>query len=152
MYVAAYETFLFFSCYMALSGESLESLVKPELREAFEANKAHWFPRTDTSEHRAYDKGTPGLFKEEWQGDGIIGLASKTYYCYGAKEKFSCKGVSKGLTQSIRTNISTSSSLSARAVVLIVALAPSIIPCTRTIKCATAFLTFTQNVKSWVMV
>ena len=33
MYVAAYETFLFFSCYMALSGESLESLVKPELRE-----------------------------------------------------------------------------------------------------------------------
>ena len=44
------------SAYMALSGESLESLVKPDLREAFEANKAHWFPRTDTSEHRAYDK------------------------------------------------------------------------------------------------
>ena len=67
------------------------------MREAFEANKAHWFPRTDTSEHRAYDKRTPGLFKEEWQGDGIIGLCSKTYYCFGAKDKFSCKGVSKGL-------------------------------------------------------
>ena len=44
------------SAYMALSGESLESLVKPELREAFEANKAHWFPRTDRSENRVYDK------------------------------------------------------------------------------------------------
>ena len=85
------------SAYMAHSGESLESLVKPELREAFEANKAHWFPRTDTSELRAYDKRTPGLFKEEWQGDGSIGLCSKTYYCFGAKDKLSCKGVSKGL-------------------------------------------------------
>ena len=85
------------SAYMALSGESLESLVKPELREAFEANKAHWFPRTDRSENRVYDKWTPGLFKEEWQGDSIIGLCSKTYYCFGAKDKLSCKGVSKGL-------------------------------------------------------
>ena len=85
------------SAYMALSGESVESLVKPELREAFEADKANWFPRTDTPEHRAYDKRKPGLFKEEWQGDGIIGLCSKTYYCFGAKDKFSCKGVSKGL-------------------------------------------------------
>ena len=85
------------SAYMALSGESVESLVKPELREAFEADKANWFPRTDTPEHRAYDKRKPGLFKEEWKGDGIIGLCSKTYYCFGAKDKFSCKGVSKGL-------------------------------------------------------
>ena len=87
------------SAYMALSGESLESLVKPELREAFEANhlRAHWFLQTDTVEHRAYDKRTPGLFKEEWQGNGIIGLCSKTYYFFGAKDKFRCKGVSKGL-------------------------------------------------------
>ena len=35
------------------------------------------------------------LFKEEWAGDGIIGLSSKTYYRFGGKDKFSCKGVNK---------------------------------------------------------
>ena len=55
----------------------------------------NWFPRTDTPEHEAYDKRIPGLFKEEWSGEGIIGLSSKTYYCLGAKDKFSCKGVNK---------------------------------------------------------
>ncbi len=31
----------------------------------------------------------------EWVGDGIIGLCSKTYYCFGASDKMSCKGISK---------------------------------------------------------
>ncbi|CAH3152231.1 unnamed protein product, partial [Porites lobata] len=35
------------------------------------------------------------LFKVEWEGQGIVGLCSKTYYCFGAKDKFSCKGVNK---------------------------------------------------------
>ena len=35
------------------------------------------------------------LFKEKWVGDGIIGLSSKTYYCFGGYDKFSCKGVNK---------------------------------------------------------
>ena len=83
------------SAYIAIAGQSVESLVKSELREEFEADKANWFPRTDTPEHRAYEKRTPGLFKEEWSGAGIIGLSSKTYYCFGAYDKFSCKGVNK---------------------------------------------------------
>ena len=44
---------------------------------------------------RISDKRTPGLFKAEWEGQGIIGLCSKTYYCFGANDKFSCKGVNK---------------------------------------------------------
>ena len=83
------------SAYIAISGDNLESLVKPELREQFEREKHNWFPRTDTPEHKAYDKRTPGLFKEEWSGDGIVGLSSKTYYCFGTSGKFSCKGVNK---------------------------------------------------------
>ena len=35
------------------------------------------------------------LFKEEWAGDGIIGLSSKTYYRFGRKDKFNFKGVNK---------------------------------------------------------
>ena len=83
------------SAYIAIAGPSVDSLVKPELREEFEADKANWFPRTDTPEHKAYDKRTPGLFKEDWSGAGIIGLSSKTYYCFGDYDKFSCKGVNK---------------------------------------------------------
>ena len=83
------------SAYIAISGESVENLVKPELKTEFEATKCNWFPRIDAPEHKAYDKRTPGLFKVEWEGQGIMGLCSKTYYCCGAKDKFSCKEVNK---------------------------------------------------------
>ena len=84
------------SLYMAIAGESVEELVKVELREEFETVKSSWFPRTDTKEHAAYDKRTPGLFKVEWRGDGFVGLNSKTYYCWGQDgDKYSCKGVNK---------------------------------------------------------
>ena len=52
------------SAYMALSGESVASLVKPELRADFKADKNNWFPRTDTPANKAYDKRKPGLLKE----------------------------------------------------------------------------------------
>ena len=83
------------SAYFALSGSSIESLVKPELRERFEVEKFNWLPRTDTEEHKRYDKRTPGLFKLEWEGEGIVALCSKTWYGFGAKDKFSCKGANK---------------------------------------------------------
>ena len=83
------------SAYIAISGESLDDLVKPHLREQYTQEKSNWFPRSDTPENTAYDKRTPGLFKVEWEGDGIIALCSKTYYCFGEKNKFSSKGISK---------------------------------------------------------
>ncbi len=45
---------------MALSGDSLDALVKPGMEEEWEDVKKSWFPRTDTAENRAYDKRTPG--------------------------------------------------------------------------------------------
>ena len=36
------------SAYIAISGESVESLVKPEVRAEFDQDKCNWFPRTDT--------------------------------------------------------------------------------------------------------
>ena len=56
------------SAYIAIAGPSVDSLVKPELRAEFQKDKFNWFPRTDTPENKAYDKRTPGLFKEEWSG------------------------------------------------------------------------------------
>ena len=37
----------------------------------------------------------PGLLKVVWEGQDIIGLFSKTHYCFGAEDKFSCKAVNK---------------------------------------------------------
>ena len=46
---------------MALSGDSLDDIIKPELRDEWVNEKQKWFPRTDTKEHIAYDKRTPGV-------------------------------------------------------------------------------------------
>ena len=54
-----------------------------------------WFSRSDTPEHAAFDERTPGQFKEEYSGDGIVALYSKTYYCFGHSDKFSCQVVNK---------------------------------------------------------
>ena len=83
------------SAYLAISGESIENLLIPELRSEFEQDKSNWLPRSDKPEHKAYEKRTPGLFKVEWEGDGIASLCSKTYYCWGSKDQYSCKGVNK---------------------------------------------------------
>ena len=76
------------SAYMALSGPSLVSVVKPHMCDAYQRALTgscrddldpEWFPRTCCSKHAKYDKRTPGLFKVEYEGDVMIGLCSKTY-------------------------------------------------------------------------
>ena len=84
------------SAYMALAEKNFDELVKPELQEEYEKDKHNWFPRTDTEENIAFDKRKPGLFKVEFEGDGIVALCSKSYFCWSDKKnKFSCKGVNK---------------------------------------------------------
>ncbi|XP_066278985.1 uncharacterized protein [Branchiostoma lanceolatum] len=87
------------SAYIAISADRFEDVIKPNMLDEYKKEKHLWFPRTDTQQNAAFDKRKPGLFKEEWSGDGIVGLCSKTYYCFGGDEndedKFSCKGVSK---------------------------------------------------------
>jgi hypothetical protein len=86
------------SCYMALSGE-FNNLIKPKLRDEFEKEKDKWFPRSDTQEHIQYDKRKPGLFKIEYEGEGMVALSSKTYHCWNDCSadgmKTSCKGIQK---------------------------------------------------------
>ena len=57
--------------------------------------KCDWFPRTDTTEHAKYDKRTPGLFKVEREGSGIISLCRRRIIFFGVRKINSCKGVSK---------------------------------------------------------
>ena len=105
------------SAYIALAGESIDDLVVD--RENYFRHRSEWLPAECCDEHhkdyvnarisghpwtptepcclarQMFDKRTPGLFKVEWRGDGFVGLCSKTYFCFGANDKFSTKGLSK---------------------------------------------------------
>ena len=113
------------SFYFALGSDSLELAVKPEKKVEFLQNYKFWFPSPCCDEHydkwfqmslekkdfRAtrdqccverenYEKFTPGLFKLEYKGHGIIALGSKTYLCFGGAAygynedpKIRCKGL-----------------------------------------------------------
>ena len=87
------------SLYLALSTDSIDDAIKPGMENSFADTKNEFFPRSGTSEIAAFDSRTPGLFKVEWQGDGFVGLAAKTYYCFAdkGKDKYSSKGVNKKL-------------------------------------------------------
>ncbi|KAK3098713.1 hypothetical protein FSP39_022331 [Pinctada imbricata] len=81
------------SAYMAISGETIKSIIKPEMTAKYlhglqgfchvndieSDNGYHWFPRECCPLHQKRDTRTPGLFKVEYEGDEIIGLCSKTY-------------------------------------------------------------------------
>ncbi len=107
------------SAYLALSGESIDEVVKPEMRKQFYEEWDRWFPAEACAEHKTefvttkvegkewqpkeccvkqktYDRRTPGLFKIEWQGKGMIALCSKCYFGWGEKgDKRSTKGLRK---------------------------------------------------------
>ena len=107
------------SAYIALAGDSIDDLVSAEHREHYFKHRSEWLPAECCDEHKkeyvntrlagrswtatescclarkAFDKRTPGLFKVEWGGNGFIGLCSKTYYCFGASDKCTTKGLNK---------------------------------------------------------
>ena len=85
--------------YLGIADQNVEDLIKEELREKFEKDKANWFVTPSALQ----GKRTPGLFKVEFKGDKIIGLCSKSYCteCFASESnprevKFSMKRVNKG--------------------------------------------------------
>ena len=107
------------SSYFSLSTKTIDEAIRPELRREYFETYHHWFPSKSCERHRQefiecgisntpfhqqqcckdetlFHKRTPGLFKTEFQGLGIVALCSKTYICFGEKEsKLSCKGLQK---------------------------------------------------------
>lgn len=107
------------SGYMSLSAP-LEKIIRPELCLEYFQNYGSWLPKLFCQQHKdafiktrmqskeskmekcceaqlKFDKNSPGLFKTEFVGDGIIALNSKTYFCWGSigQTKLSSNGLSK---------------------------------------------------------
>ena len=81
------------SFYLAMNGDSLDDIVKPGMRQAYETDKKNWLPTEKFSER------TPGLFKPEFVGTRGVWLTAKCYLVQDqnkiGKNKYSCKSVSK---------------------------------------------------------
>ena len=74
-----------------MSGDSLDEIVRPEMKQVYEADKKDWLAADKFSER------TTGLFKPEFVDTRGVQLTGKCYLVQNeAKEKkYSCKGVSK---------------------------------------------------------
>jgi len=106
------------SAYFAMSGD-FEDLVIPQKRHQFFDEYDKWFVPEFCDTHKTqfveckvnfgawkmsncckesfnFHRRTPGLFKQEFRGKGIIALNSKTYFCFGDEgNKLSTKGIMK---------------------------------------------------------
>ena len=78
--------------YLAMSDDSLDEIVRPEMKQAYEAYKKNWLA-TDK-----YSERTLGLFKLEFVGTKDVWLTAKFYLVQTEplnENKYSCKGVSQ---------------------------------------------------------
>ena len=80
------------SFYLAMSGDSLDEILKPEMKQAYEAGKKN---SRATDEFR---ERTPGLFNPEFVGLRGVWFTAKCCLVQNEalnENKYSCKGVSK---------------------------------------------------------
>ena len=74
-----------YDCIQSAKKQDWEALGQQDSNDFFQADAVQIFsPRTCCSKHKKHDKLEPGLFKEEFRCTEMIGLCSKTYYCYDA--------------------------------------------------------------------
>ena len=108
------------SLYIALARETLDECVKPELKAEWDQVKWKFLSSEDNETMvdfngysitlRQYDKRTPGKYKEEFNGIGMVCLNAKVYHIwsdrydeYGnAETKTSCKGMQKKRNKLVR--------------------------------------------------
>ena len=78
------------SFYLVMSGDSLDDIIKPGMKQAYETDKKNWFATDKFSER------TPGLFKLEFVGTRGVWLTAKCFLVQNeaGQNRYSCKGVS----------------------------------------------------------
>ena len=108
------------SLYIAFARKTIDECVKPELRKEWNAEKWNFFSSEDEDtiinfqgyliSKKQYEKRSPGKFKEEFNGIGMICLNAKVYHIWSDKvdddvnflTKTSCKGIQKKRNELVR--------------------------------------------------
>ena len=93
------------SIYLAISEETIDQCVNPNLWDQWLQEKDKFFSSNDDTLYEfdgqmipfaQYDKRTPGKFKPEFVGNGMVSLNSKVVHAWSElKSKTSCKGTQK---------------------------------------------------------
>ncbi len=101
------------SLYIAFARDTIDECVKAELKDEWKRVKWDFFSSEDDTPFdfngheipfKQYDKRTPGKFKPEFIGMGMICLNSKVFHCWGPETKTSCKGTQKKRNVLVREN------------------------------------------------
>ena len=110
------------SLYIAFARDNIDECVKPELLKEWHDKKWEWFSSEDTETQidlgeqefmskKDFEKRTPGKFKPEFVGDGMVCLCSKVYHIWKLDPKTgkivmktSCKGVQQKRNDLIKEN------------------------------------------------
>ena len=81
------------SLYIEFARDTIDEFVKPDMIEIWKKEKWEWFSKEDKNSLidfegdsisiADYDKRTPGKFKPEFVGEGMICLNSKVYHTWG---------------------------------------------------------------------
>lgn len=91
------------SVYTAFSAENLNDILKPDLQEDSHQNKHNRLCRTEMKQ-RCCLISVRGLFKEEFQGDGIPAVSSKMYHCIGGRKKLSFPEINLRKNKFVKAN------------------------------------------------
>ena len=84
------------SLYLALSEENIDDCIKPDLLGAWQREKWEFLSSTDKTEiefdgqkipFNQFDKRTPGKFKPEFEGQGVVCLNSKVVHAWGVDKE-----------------------------------------------------------------
>ena len=107
------------SLYIAFARDTIDECVKPELWNDWIKQKWDYFSSDDTTlidfegssiPFKQWDKRTPGKYKPEFSGIGMLCLNSKVYHIWGIdkerkmKTKTSCKGTGKNRNKLVKEN------------------------------------------------
>ena len=79
------------SAYIAITGDSVESLIKPEIRAQFEQDKCNWFPRTDTQSTRPTISEPQDCLRLNGKGKESLVYALRPITVLGSKTNFLAK-------------------------------------------------------------
>ena len=101
------------SLYIALAHDTIDECVKPELKSKWFEEKWNYFASEDKNtmidfeghsiSYSQWDKRTPGLFKPEFVGLGMICINSKVYIIWNDdKSKTSCKGTQQSRNELLK--------------------------------------------------
>ena len=94
-----------YSAYMCLSGNSLEEVIQPELKQRYQSEKHNWFPRSDTPSMQHMIRGHRGSSRKNTEEMELLSYVVKHIFVLGSRTNSAAKESINDYTISIKVRI-----------------------------------------------